>query len=1175
MKLILFISLFFVSFFGISQTLNYAVFGKITNNDTKKSEAGVTISFLSSGKVLNSVVTASNGKYELLAEGPIGGNFQIVYSKPGFVTKKVALNGTKMSEAITPSGSDYPLPLLDMVLFTERPNVDFSFLNSEPVATFFWDESTLVLDFDRTASAKTKKKIEDLLAAAPAGPSPDDAKYQAAIKAGEGFYTQKKYQEALNKYEEASMIKPKEPVPLAKISEIDKLLKAQKAEQLASQQADSEYKNLITAADNLRDQKKYPEAIAKYNEAIKKKDEAYPKGEIVKLNLAIKAASDKLAADKLAADKLKADKLEADKLAAEKLAADKLAASNKIAADKLAADKLKADKLEADKLAAEKLAADKLAATNKIAADKLAAEKLKADKLAADKLAAEKLAADKLASTNKLAADKLAADKLKADKLEADKLAADKLKADKLASDKLAADKLAADKLGATNKMAADKLAADKLKADKLEADKLASEKLKADKLAADKLKAEKLEADKLASSNKLAADKLAADKLKSDKLEAEKLKAEKLEADKLAAINKIAADKLAKDKLASDKLTASNLAAKNNTEKLVLEADKLFKQERFLDAKKIYESVLVIQSDHSHSIKQVSECDRLEKEKSVNQGDNEYKKLVGAADKKFNEKNYLKAKEYYERAVGIRSTDPYPKKKLAEIEDLLNPKAVTKVETKETNNSDLGKLKLEPLGIPYSKSITDGKEELKKAEIARETARILELKSGIKNVDDRAGELSLEKQSEHLENTKNVDNITTNIEKENSDKSVGHQDVIEANKKVSNELEDRNTQSNILENSDHIQAKDKMNTSSLEMDADNEDKLNNYQSKGTEMKKLNTSYNSKETIAFEKFEDKNISSEKSILNEEQKIIDKQMDDKASRKLVEDLIESTIKSTVQKSEDLTTNEGNEVLNTKSQIHDAEKVMGEKNENDMANSSEISIDLLEIKQKVQSSNDQRVIDATDNGNNTSSEIVNLNKIISEENQLNETNLRESTESLKESNKSIYDKSNDDYNNEMIKYLASQKGVKDKLNILEESTISSNDKLISHNEELKSMTASVFDKNNEDSETQKEKHLTAQQSIHDKKEDLNSDKLIVANSLGKEYPEGVSQESFTQNDENGLMKAVITRRIVVVGGKGDVYIRTQTLSNTTFSKNGNPSQERIWQKETQGSNLVRHY
>jgi hypothetical protein len=103
---------------------------------------------------------------------------------------------------------------------------------------------------------------------------------------------------------------------------------------------------------------------------------------------------------------------------------------------------------------------------------------------------------------------------------------------------------------------------------------------------------------------------------------------------------------------------------------------------------------------------------------------------------------------------------------------------------------------------------------------------------------------------------------------------------------------------------------------------------------------------------------------------------------------------------------------------------------------------------------------------------------------------------------------------------------------------------------------------------------DKHYETQGKLNN----INSEqqvKVKIANSLGQEYPEGVSQESFTQSDENGLMKAIITRRIVVIEGQGNVYVRTQTLDAITYSKNGEPTTEYTWQKQTTGPNLVKHY
>ena len=72
---------------------------------------------------------------------------------------------------------------------------------------------------------------------------------------------------------------------------MDALIQAAKKEGLADQQANSEYNNLISAADAFRDQKKYDQAISKYTEALTKKIEQYPKDQIVAVEK-LKKASD-------------------------------------------------------------------------------------------------------------------------------------------------------------------------------------------------------------------------------------------------------------------------------------------------------------------------------------------------------------------------------------------------------------------------------------------------------------------------------------------------------------------------------------------------------------------------------------------------------------------------------------------------------------------------------------------------------------------------------------------------------------------------------------------------------------------------------------------------------------------------------------------------------------------
>ncbi|MFN6085745.1 MAG: hypothetical protein ACK476_12580, partial [Fluviicola sp.] len=78
----------------------------------------------------------------------------------------------------------------------------------------------------------------------------------------------------------------------------------------------------------------------------------------------------------------------------------------------------------------------------------------------------------------------------------------------------------------------------------------------------------------------------------------------------------------------------------------------------------------------------------------------------------------------------------------------------------------------------------------------------------------------------------------------------------------------------------------------------------------------------------------------------------------------------------------------------------------------------------------------------------------------------------------------------------------------------------------------------------------------------------------NDLGNTYPEGVSEDKFDRYDAEGLLTAVVTRRIVVVEGHGSEYQKIQSLSGITYMKNGEPTSEYVWQKDTTGPKLVKH-
>lgn len=296
MKLIFICFLFILSSLAYGQTVNFNYGGQITNYETGKKESGVTVYVMCNGVKVATAVTASNGKYVLKFDLPAQSTYDIVFSKAGFVSKRVNFDFKKLNtERIKEGEKLNPLDDLSLELFTVKPGVDFSFLEREPVAKFNAESESTNLALDISASQRMKQKIESLLDNA--GNTDDtDVKYNAALQEGEKLFKEEKLEAALKQFEAAAFLKPKEFLPQKRIAEIDKLLKAKKSETYAVSETDQQYNNYIKAADNFRDEGKYTEAISKYRAAMRVKNEQYPKDEVAKIE---KTINDQNAAERI------------------------------------------------------------------------------------------------------------------------------------------------------------------------------------------------------------------------------------------------------------------------------------------------------------------------------------------------------------------------------------------------------------------------------------------------------------------------------------------------------------------------------------------------------------------------------------------------------------------------------------------------------------------------------------------------------------------------------------------------------------------------------------------------------------------------------------------------------------------------------------------------------------
>ncbi len=135
-----------------------------------------------------------------------------------------------------------------------------------------------------------------------------DEKYNSVVAEADRLLADKNYENARGKYNEASVVKPKENYPKTKIAEINGLL-----QQLAKTEQD--YKNAVAKADGLFQQEQYEQAITAFNEAIRiKPEEKYPPEMIAKANGLIE--EQQLLAAKNEAERIRLEKEKAEAEAA-------------------------------------------------------------------------------------------------------------------------------------------------------------------------------------------------------------------------------------------------------------------------------------------------------------------------------------------------------------------------------------------------------------------------------------------------------------------------------------------------------------------------------------------------------------------------------------------------------------------------------------------------------------------------------------------------------------------------------------------------------------------------------------------------------------------------------------------------------------------------------------------
>ncbi len=642
-----------------------------------------------------------------------------------------------------------------------------------------------------------------------------------------------------------------------------------------------------------------------------------------------------------------------------------------------------------------------------------------------------------------------------------------------------------------------------------------------------------------------------------------------------------------------------------------------LFSQGKFLDAKRYYEEAATINPNDEQVKKQIKFCDSNEQKKSGFEADKEYNKLINKADEKFKSGDYQGSKDLFLRAKKIKTSDTYPPKMLRQIEDLLNPKTIIKAEP------------LPDLGQSSEMSIEEAQKALKAADIDRKNLR----NTGVINQTDALSKTENELAANRLkemessgvnfsEVKKRIDSLnqvdihakdTVNIKLQHEDNSVTS--VIKFQQTYQRDLLGFVDQTLI----NKTKINDSINTKNAQIGSNNDTIFfnrivkNEYvDAKNLEKNELSKT-DTKQTISvFEsteqkKFADNIISNEEVIelvneTNENINDLDIKLVEKNKKntnntfaKNVEFSKKDENSSTVTSKSIIGNNKSLESINRQNlTIEDSLLISPEKKRNQLKDSldskyyyyennfsEKTNLNRNESINQVKVSNQeiQKQIDEIENSQISTRQDHVLSIFKLENQKINSDDSLSQIENISIKKLNILTKKNEDkisnINDLDIKEI---NNTATGLTNLETETDRFNSQGITKTSDSKSSLENIQDRieNSKkiDAENRINKTLEAKGIIEDieKKGRIFDEKS--ANSIGSLYPEGVSQEQFNKTDNKGSLLAVVTRRVVVKNGYGQIYTRTQTKDYITYSKNGAASTEVIWQRETQDTKLKKN-
>ena len=147
--------IFFLFSFHVNSQLSISIEGYVNNFSSKKVLYGASLYLFQNGTVISKSLTDVKGDYYISGQIDTKVTFDLVISKPGFVTKKVLLDFQDL-KVNNPNGIMQAMEELVIELFEKRDGVDLSFVKNKYAEKFNWDASRNIA----VPEAQYKQNIE-------------------------------------------------------------------------------------------------------------------------------------------------------------------------------------------------------------------------------------------------------------------------------------------------------------------------------------------------------------------------------------------------------------------------------------------------------------------------------------------------------------------------------------------------------------------------------------------------------------------------------------------------------------------------------------------------------------------------------------------------------------------------------------------------------------------------------------------------------------------------------------------------------------------------------------------------------------------------------------------------------------------------------------------------------